>query len=63
MFVEECPLQDNVCVVAWCLQLEDYQSVFSAINLSMLLGQDWDLYLVTACALALGVLIVLRRQR
>lgn len=44
-------------------ELEDYQSVFSLIGPKGLLGQDWDLYLVTALAMALGVVFVLRRHR
>ncbi|KAK7103460.1 protein sel-1 homolog 1-like [Littorina saxatilis] len=44
-------------------ELEDYQSVFSTISPTRFMGQDWDLYVVTALAVALGFLIVLRRQR
>ncbi|XP_076442621.1 protein sel-1 homolog 1-like [Babylonia areolata] len=44
-------------------ELEDYQHLFSAIKLNSILGQDWDLYVVTALALILGMLIFLRRNR
>ncbi|KAL8572082.1 hypothetical protein ACOMHN_026707 [Nucella lapillus] len=44
-------------------ELEDYQFVFSSIRPQMVLGDDWDLYVVTALAVILGALIFLRRNR
>ena len=46
-----------------CVQLEDYQSVFSTFKPMSALTQDWDIYVVTALAILLGLLIVLRRHR
>lgn len=45
------------------LQIDGYQRMFYRLDPRLYVGPDWDLYLLTALAMILALVVLWRRQR